>query len=175
MQRPPLTALRRALWLLVLLSATASAGWQATLPNARVVGSGEFTWFGFKVYQARLWSSAAPLAADTPFALELTYQRKISRDDLVQTSLDEIQRLSGPAVSAAQLSDWRAQMQRSFVDVVPGRIITGVFLPGRGAQFFVDQTLQHEVKDPAFAQAFFAIWLDPRTRNPELRARLLGQ
>ncbi|MCP2020685.1 UNVERIFIED_ORG: hypothetical protein J2Y84_003658 [Pseudomonas reinekei] len=31
-----------------------------------------------------------------------------------------------------------------------------------------------DVKDLQFAQAFFAIWLDPRTSNPELRQQLLG-
>lgn len=169
------SAWRPWLWLLLVLSATAAAGWQQTLPGARVVGSGEFSWFGFKLYNARLWSPVTPLAADTPFALELTYRRRISRDDLVQASLDEIKRLSGSAVSAEQLSRWQAQMQQSFVDVQAGTVITGVFLPGQGAQFFVDQQLRHEVRDPAFARAFFDIWLDPRTRNPELRRQLLGQ
>jgi len=28
--------------------------------------------------------------------------------------------------------------------------------------------------DPAFSRAFFAIWLDSRTRVPALRSRLLG-
>lgn len=161
--------------LLALLSNSAAAGWQQALPEARVVGSGEFSWFGFKLYNARLWSPVTPLAADTPFALELTYRRAISRDDLVQASIDEIKRLSGSAVSAAQLAQWQAQMQQSFVDVQAGTVITGVFRPGQGVQFYVGQQLQHEVKDPQFAQAFFAIWLDPRTRNPALRQQLLGQ
>ena len=30
-----------------------------------------------------------------------------------------------------------------------------------------------QVDDPAFARRFFGIWLDPRTRDPELRTRLL--
>ncbi|MGC5704020.1 chalcone isomerase family protein [Pseudomonas sp. NFXW11] len=160
---------------LLLFCGAAHADWRDAVPEARMLGSGQFSWFGFKVYDARLWSPQRPLAADQPFALELTYQRRISRDELVQASLDEIKRLYGAGVSAAQLADWRQQMQQSFVDVTPGQRITGVYLPGRGAQFFVDQRLQHTVADSAFAQAFFAIWLDPRTRNPQLRAQLLGQ
>jgi hypothetical protein len=31
------------------------------------------------------------------------------------------------------------------------------------------------IDDPVFARAFFAIWLDPRTREPQLRNRLLGK
>ncbi|WP_025130675.1 chalcone isomerase family protein [Pseudomonas sp. PH1b] len=169
-----LHCIRGGLWLLLLLGATANAGWQEALPDARLVGSGEFSWFGFKVYRARLWSTLTPLAADRPFALELTYRRNLSRDDLVQASLDEIKRLSGASISPGQLEAWQRQMELSFVDVTPGRTLTGVRLPGRGVQFFVDQRLQHEVDDEAFAQAFFAIWLDPRTRNPHLREQLLG-
>ncbi|HEY6610864.1 MAG TPA: chalcone isomerase family protein [Pseudomonas sp.] len=162
------------LWLLCLLSTGALANWQEAVPEARVVGAGELRLFGFRIYSARLWSPAQPLAADTPFALELTYHRAISRDDLVAASVKEIRRLSGGAVSAAQLAEWQGQMQQAFVDVAPGAQITGVHLPGRGARFYVGQQLQHEVRDRAFAAAFFAIWLDPRTRNPELRAQLLG-
>jgi hypothetical protein len=166
--------LRHSLWLLVLLGTQALANWQDALPGAQIVGTGEFRVFGFDVYNARLWSAARPLAPDQPFALELIYQRNISRDDLVKASIDEIKRLSGASVSALQLAGWQAQMQQSFVDVQAGTRITGLYLPGQGARFFVGQQLQHEVKDPQFARAFFDIWLDPRTRNPELRQQLLG-
>ncbi len=169
-----LSRLRHGLWLLPLLATQALANWQEGVPGAQIIGTGEFRVFGFDVYNARLWSAARPLATDQPFALELIYQRTISRDDLVQASVDEIKRLSGASVSAGQLADWQAQMQQSFVDVQAGTRITGVYLPGQGARFFVGQQLQHEVKDPQFARAFFDIWLDPRTRNPELRQQLLG-
>ena len=166
--------LRHSLWLLALLAGHAPASWQESLPGARIIGAGEFRWFGFDVYNARLWSAAKPLASDQPFALELIYQRRISRDDLVQASVDEIKRLAGNNISAAQLAGWQMQMQQSFVDVQAGTRITGVYLPGQGARFFVGQQLQHEIDDPQFARAFFDIWLDPRTRSPELRQQLLG-
>ncbi|KAI2670277.1 MULTISPECIES: chalcone isomerase family protein [unclassified Pseudomonas] len=169
------SALCHCVWMLMLLGSQAMASWQEAVPGARIIGAGEFSVFGFDVYNARLWSAAQPLSDDQPFALELIYQRKISRDDLVQASVDEIKRLSGSAVSSEQLAGWQAQMQRSFVDVQPGTRITGVYVPGQGARFFVGQQLQHEVQDPQFARAFFNIWLDPRTRNPELRQQLLGR
>lgn len=160
------------LWALLLTPTWAN--WQDAVPGAQIIGSGEFSVFGFDVYDARLWSAARPLANDQPFALELIYRRKISRDDLVQASVDEIKRLSGNRVSPAQLAGWQAQMEQSFVDVQSGTRITGVYLPGQGARFFVGQRLQHEIDDPQFARAFFDIWLDPRTRNPTLREQLLG-
>lgn len=160
------------LWAIVLTPAWGN--WQEAVPGAQIIGRGEFSVFGFDVYNARLWSASHPLVDGQPFALELIYQRNISREDLVQASVDEIKRLAGNTISPAQLAAWQVQMQRSFVDVRAGTRITGVYLPGQGARFYVGQQLKHEIDDPRFARAFFDIWLDPRTRSPELREQLLG-
>lgn len=111
---------------------------------------------------------------DVPFALELTYRRAISRDDLVEASLKEIRRLSPNGLDAELMARWESEMFQAFVDVRAGDRITGVYMPGEGARFYVGEHLRHVVSDVAFAKAFFSIWLDPRTRNPELRAQLLG-
>ena len=78
------------------------------------------------------------------------------------------------SITTEQMIRWEREMRLAFVDVRAGDRITGVYLPGEGARFYVGEKLQHVVRDEAFAKAFFAIWLDPRTRNPELRAQLLG-
>jgi hypothetical protein len=159
---------------LLLMSSPALARWQEVLPGAQVIGGGDLRVFGFRVYTARLWSTANPLSADKPFALELTYHRDITRDELVEASVDEIKRTSPVPVSEEQISQWQAQMAQAFVDVQAGSKITGVYLPGREARFYVGEKLQHVVQDPQFAKAFFDIWLSPKTRNPELREQLLG-
>ncbi len=161
--------------LLSLIPLIAAASWREAVPQARLVGEGQLRFFGLRIYDARLWSETAPLQARTAFALELTYHRSISRDDLVRTSLEEIQRLSGEPLDAEQVRRWRADMQQAFVDIKAGDRITGVFLPGHGCRFYVNDRLQHEVADAAFADAFFAIWLDPRSRDQKLRRNLLGQ
>ncbi len=164
-----------SLTLALLLSTSAAlADWRDDLPGARPVGTGQFTWFGFEVYEARLWSRDSSPTLDQPFALELTYRRELKRDALVETSLDEIRRLGGESLDQKRLSRWAYEMREAFVDVAPGQSITGLYLPGRGCRFYVDGQLSREVEDPDFARAFFAIWLDPRTRKPELRRRLLG-
>ena len=165
---------------LVLLfqSSALFANWREALPDARLSGSGEMRMFGFSIYNAQFWSprllAGKPPGAEEPFALELTYTRAISRDDLVEASLKEIRRLSLNPLSPEQVARWDKEMQQAFVDVVPGSRITGVYVPGEGVRFYVGDQLQHVVNDDAFAKAFFAIWLDPRTRNPQLRAQLLG-
>ncbi|MHC8299794.1 chalcone isomerase family protein [Pseudomonas sp. ZS1P83] len=163
---------------LILQSAELFADWREALPDARRMGGGEMRVFGFSIYSAQFWSprliAGEPLGADVPFALELTYSRAISRDDLVEASIKEIRRLSPNSLNSELMARWEWEMQQAFVDVRAGDRITGVYMPGEGARFYVGENLQHVVRDDAFAKAFFSIWLDPRTRNPELRAQLLG-
>ena len=44
-----------------------------------------------------------------------------------------------------------------------------------GAEFFPLGRSTGAIRDPEFARVFFSIWLDPRTREPKLRAALLGR
>lgn len=160
--------------LLACLSSPALADWRGAMPDARLVGSGDFRWFGLRIYTARLWSPALPASFEKPFALELTYHRSIPRERLVQTSLHEMRRIGGRQADEATLARWAEELQRAFADVAPGQRITGEYLPGRGCRFYLNGQLRHEIADPALARAFFAIWLGPGTRSPELRRALLG-
>lgn len=174
----PLRSRLCSVLLLALAAGTAYAnspsGWREQLPQAELVGSGDFSWFGFSVYNAKLWSPVQQVDFTEPFALELTYRRTISRDTLVDTSLDEIRRINSEPLDREQKAEWAQQMRQAFVDVKDGTRITGVFLPEQGCRFYVDGKLQHVIDDPEFARAFFSIWLDPQTRSPKLRAALLG-
>ena len=138
-------------------------------------GSGETTFLGLRLYRATLWtagvapSDAAVLAA--PHALTLRYVRDFSGDTLVEASLREMHRLGA---TEAQLARWKDDLARVFPDVKVGEVITGLHQPGRGAVFLHQGTTTGEVADAEFARRFFGIWLDPKTRDPELRAQLFG-
>jgi hypothetical protein len=138
----------------------------------RLVGEGDMRWFGFELYRARLWTPGDGWRADGAYALELRYAREIPARRLVQASLDEMARLGA---DAGRLAQWRGELERVFPDVRQGEVIVGVNRPGRGAQFYHQGRPTGWVEDDDFARMFFAIWLDPRTREPALRARLLGQ
>ncbi len=164
--------------LLVLLFFAASGLAQA-LPDAvrrsedwRQWGSGEMSWLGFALYRATLWVAGDPasLPADSPTALQLDYRRDIPRDRLVQTSVDEMRRLGA---SDAQLQRWEPELRRVFPEVKEGESIVGVHYPGKRAVFYHRGRITGEVADGDFARLFFAIWLDPRSRSPGLRAALL--
>ena len=160
------------LCLLLAVMSPVAADWRAALPPVQRVGSGDFTWFGLRLYTARLWAVGPVQDWNQPFALELIYHRTLSRDTLVQASIEEMQRLGG--VTPDHLSAWTKVMEEAFVDVRPGMRITGVYLPQQGCRFYVDGRLRREIADPVFAQAFFAIWLGPKARDTQLRQRLMG-
>ena len=134
------------------------------------VGRGQFSRFGFRVYEARLWAPSGRYVAHLPFALSLTYQRSIDGARIVQASLDEMAKLGVPIGAHPQ---WRDQLARVLPDVVPGDTLTGVYQPGEGAIFYHQGKSTGRIDD-SLARAFFSIWLDPRTSEPSLRQALLG-
>jgi hypothetical protein len=140
----------------------------------QLAGEARLTWFGFHVYDARLFVPASFSASDTErqsFALELTYGRSLEGRAIAETSRDEIARLGfGTEATRRQ---WYDQMVRIFPDVQRGQRIAGVNLPGRGVQFLFNGEENGRIEDAEFARAFFAIWLDPRTRSPDVRDGLL--
>ena len=132
-------------------------------------GSGEMRYFGFRLYRATLWV-AGPGIESSPHALLLQYRRDISRQQLVDASLDEMKHLGADEATVAR---WQADLQRVFPDVREGERIIGLHLPGKGARFYHQGRLIGEVNDAEFARRFFAIWLAPRTRSPDVRTQLL--
>lgn len=143
------------------------SGWQAK-------GSGVLRFFGIKAYDATLWLPGADAAFSfaKPFALDIRYAVSVKGRDISNTSLIELQRIS--TSSPEQILAWSKWMESTFVDVKAGDQLIGVHLPGEGARFFLNGKLLGESADPAFSEAFFKIWLDSKTKRPELRTALLG-
>jgi hypothetical protein len=142
--------------------------------DAPFAGSGRLTWYGFHVYDATLYAPARFDPADPTtrnFVLELTYARKLDGRGIADASRDEIERLGFG--TQAQRARWHEQMLKLFPDVEKGRRLAGVNVPGAGARFYADGRFLGSIDDPAFARAFFAIWLDERTKAPQLREKLL--
>jgi hypothetical protein len=138
-------------------------------------GSGALRFFGFKAYDAHLWQlpGNTDFSYARPFALDIRYDMNIKGSDIVNTSLIELSRIT--PTPPEQLARWSALLGSIFTDVKPGDRLVGLHLPGRGVRFFLNGRLRGESADTFFSEAFFKIWLDPATKRPELRARLLGQ
>ena len=66
-------------------------------------------------------------------------------------------------------------MERVFADVKEGDRLTGVVTPTKTSKFFYNGAFRGEVLDPAFADAFFGIWLNEKSSQPRVRNLLLGK
>ena len=156
------------------IDAQAPAHVRTYVADVRLAGTGKLTWYGFHVYDAALFVAPGfelANAAAQSFVLELTYARRLDGKGIAEASRDEIARLGFG--SDEQRARWHEQMLRLFPNVEKGRRLAGVNVPGSGARFYFDGQFIGAIEDPAFARAFFAIWLDERTRAPQLRENLL--
>ncbi len=151
-----------------------AACWRDELPNAKVLGSGDFYWFGFKIYNAKIWTEKTPLDMSRPFALELTYNRTISRRLLVRTVISEMKRLNGNDIAAVKIQDWQIKLTSAIPDISPGDALIGVYLPTHGFRLYSKQGLAADIRDPELAHYFFGVWLDKRAKDHVLRSKLLG-
>ena len=153
-----------------LVAGSHAESWKSLIPGASQVGQGQFSRFGWSIYQAQLWTLNGQYEPNQPFALKLTYERDIAESRIVQASLDEMSKLGAPV---KERQGWRAVLEQVIDDVKKGESITGVYRPGEGATFFHGDKETGKM-DEELARAFFAIWLDARTSEPSLRQALLG-
>ena len=133
-------------------------------------GQGRMTFWGFDVYDARLY--VGDQRGQTGFALDLNYLRSLKGSDITKRTIDEMQRLG---VSEANRSTWGRKLNGIFPDVVSGSSLTAIHVPGRGTVFLHNGKPAGEIAGDDFARAFFSIWLDPKTAAPKLRTALIGQ
>lgn len=143
------------------------------MPEVKLRGGGEQTFLGVSIYDGYYWGPGGGWAPDQPFALELVYHHRLYGTTIAERSLDEMAKLGYG--TPRQRDRWGAQMKRIFPDVDEGDCLIGVNLPRKGARFFRNGAPIGDIDDREFARAFFAIWLDPRTSEPALRKKLLGE
>ncbi|MBC7781193.1 MAG: chalcone isomerase family protein [Proteobacteria bacterium] len=145
----------------------------AVAGDLKRLGTATMRWFGLPLYDASLWVRGAQWDADDNYALEMVYAREFTGKALAESSITEMKRVG--FTDEAEHARWLAAMVRLFPNVSRGYRLIGVHLKGGGASFFGQDRPLGTIDDPQFGNAFFSIWLDPRTREPQLRARLLGK
>ena len=142
------------------------------LPQARLVGTGTFTWFGFHAYDGALFAADGAYQDGRPFALELTYARDFTGNAIARRSIDEIRKLG--VASDAELASWLIVLKALFPDIRKGDRLAGVMTAYGTTQFLHNGLMVGMTRDIRLGRAFFAIWLDQRTSAPDFRAGLLG-
>ncbi len=139
------------------------------ISQAESLGQGRMTYWGFTLYDAKLFASKDPKGG---IALDIQYLRKFESKDLTKQTLDELKNLG---ISDTQRAEWAEPLARAFKTVQVGDSITAIRKPQGGTQFFYNGQFVSEISGESFSEAFFGIWLHPKTSALQLRKVLLGQ
>ena len=146
-------------------------------PAARLSGRGTLRFLGLHIYDALLWAENAVDSGNyvaQPLALELRYARSLYGSLIAERSLREMER-AGP-IPSAQSERWLAFMRDAFPDVAAGDRITGLWNPAEEtSEFVINGKQSKSLRDRAFGERFFGIWLGSSTSEPALRQALLGR
>jgi hypothetical protein len=138
------------------------------ISQAEALGQGRLTYWGFTLYDARLYASKEPKGG---IALDIQYLRKFEAKDLTKQTLDELKKLG---TSDTQRAEWADPLAKAFKTVQVGDSITAIKKPQGSTKFFYNGQFVTEISGESFSQAFFGIWLHPKTSVPKLRKSLLG-
>lgn len=146
------------------------------LPNDTVAtnlqprGKGYFKKYGFKIFEAHLWTTEKNSKLQPPYALQLKYSRNIKSKRIVQASISEMKKQNVPQV---RLERWQNELKNIIPDVEKGDVITGID-NGKLSTFYLNGKLIGQVQDVHFGSDFFGIWLHTSTSDPKLRKQLLS-
>jgi hypothetical protein len=144
--------------------------WLETSPQ--LVGEARFRLFFFDIYQAALLTPDGRYDGAAPYALRLSYMRDVSSQTIVDTSLDELLRQANG--NESKLAEWADWMGQYFPDMKNGDEAVMVALTNGGMALYHNQVKLGQMDDPAFTDAFFAIWLSDNALKPDLSRQLRG-
>lgn len=161
--------------LLVLLLVACNVA-ATTIPELKTVGQGSFRYLFWQLYDARLASATGEYNGyqqSTPLLLELTYKRDISKADFVSATIEQLQNIGNS--DDTQHHSWQLQLQQIWHDVKKGDRLSALLTETGEVSFYFNGSYTGSVTDAQFGQAFFDIWLHPKTSAPELRRQLTAQ
>lgn len=148
----------------------------AAAPQLHVLGHGPldypFLFFHVHIYDAALYVAGAQWSQQAPYALAVTYARSFSGQSIADEGIKQLKRLG--YTDQDELHRWHQDMVKAFPEVHKGDTLVGLYLPGGETRFYLNGKLTGDIKDPRFSTAFFSMWLNPKTSDPELRKALLN-
>lgn len=164
------------LYSVVLLLGLVGAGSHAAaVPKLTTVGEGSYRYLFWQLYDARLATKSGDFDGyqqSAPVLLELTYKRDITKQQFIDATVDEWQKLGHS--SETQQQQWATQLQSLWQDVTEGDRLAALLLDDGRVQFYFNGVETGILADTAFGKAFFDIWLHPDTSAPKLRRQLLA-
>ncbi len=135
-----------------------------------LVGKAKFSVLFWHIYDSALFTYDGKYQEDAAFLFEINYLRDISRDDLIERTVEQWQHLG---VDSIKYQPFLADLANIWPNISKGDQLA-MWTDGQSTAFYFNQAFQGQIADPAFSQLFASIWLSPQTSQPKLRKKLLG-
>ncbi|WP_299899665.1 hypothetical protein [uncultured Ruegeria sp.] len=162
---------RVALLALCLLVAKGLAASPVTkgLNDAQLRGTATFRYLGLPIYDATLYTpKGAPFSWSEDIALQLTYRKNIKKKALVNSTLEEMDRI-GRSVPV------RDQLDRCFKAVVKGDSYLAVSDGPDKVSFWLNGQQTCTMTYPGIKRSFMSVFLGDNTRSASFTRRLQGR
>lgn len=161
----------RGIFFVLMTSYTLASSPKLQMPD-NLRGEGQYNFFFFDVYYAKLFGPKNAQVYKEKFCLELKYLRDFKGLDIVSQSKKE---MISQGVDKKLVEMNMEKMKQIFPDVKEGDRITASFVPGIGVHFYLNKDRYlGGFDDPRFSKYFMNIWLGEKTSDKELRKKLLG-
>ena len=137
-----------------------------------LVGEGTLKVLFWSIYHSRLYCPDGVYEPGVrPLRLEIEYLRAIKREDLVERTAEEWDKLG---VTDPARKRWLARLAELWPDVAKNDVLALELDRSGRATFRLNGDSLGVVEDPAFGEHFVDIWLSPETSRPKLRLALTG-
>lgn len=159
--------------LLLLPGHTEAAGcWSQVTAPLQQVGQTRLKVLLFRVYDAALYTDTGEYPAAVSVALSLNYLRDIRASQLLDSTLEQWQKLGFD--NTHQQQEWLAQLAQIWPDVRQGNCLLAYSSDGQAVHFYNAAGLLGKIENSLFYQQFFAIWLSEKSSYRRNRDELTG-
>jgi len=162
-----------------LLCLLSPAVWSSNQPSIalstdlQMRGAADYRFLGLRLYSARLFTpKGQQFSWANPVALELKYDRIISRDNLVRVTLSELKRIENAYDDYDTLAP---KLKNCFRDVKDGDQFLAIANGADTIEFRYNDTPTCQLTHSDIRKRFLSIWLSDDSRAPKLSQRLLGK
>lgn len=140
--------------------------------DARLVGEARLKVLLWNVFDARLYAPGGDYDRSQPFALSLSYLRKLKGKKIVEKTISEMSAQS--RFTPSELTQWEQLLTGIIKDVDASTTLTGIRDTDGYAVFYRNGKKVGQIEDRRFTEGFFDIWLGENTSEPKLRTDLIG-
>ncbi len=150
------------------------AGFADDFSNMKSIGKTPLSFLGFKLYDIELRGENNRFSYNQKLAIKINYDKNFSKKELVETSIDEICRIS--SLKKQDVEElYKPRFEQLFVDVKKGDEKIAIYDPNFGLELYYNKKLTGKINDPIFAKRFVDIWLSDKARFKKVRDILVGE